>query len=134
MIDLFALLLLTSPFLVLGWLIFAVVVGCVATAKNRNFFGWFLLSFPITPLFAMLALIAVPARAPQPERPVGWSRIVIVAILLVAGIIWLMPRHPSSARIGTETTSGPIPAALAITITPEPVSIPLPRPRPAITK
>ena len=53
--------------LILSFPIFAVVVGAVATAKNRSFFGWFLLSFLITPFFALLALIAVPAISQAPQ-------------------------------------------------------------------
>ena len=44
--------------------IFAVVVGTLATAKNRSFLGWFLLSFLITPVFALLALMVVPIHLP----------------------------------------------------------------------
>lgn len=44
--------------------IFAVIVGVLARAKNRSFIGWFLLSFLITPVFALLALMAVPIHLP----------------------------------------------------------------------
>jgi hypothetical protein len=42
----------TIVLLIVIFPIFAVVVGALATAKNRSFFGWFLLSFLITPIFA----------------------------------------------------------------------------------
>jgi hypothetical protein len=44
--------------------IFAVMVGTLATTKNRSFLGWFLLSFLITPVFALLALMVVPIHLP----------------------------------------------------------------------
>ena len=44
--------------------IFALVVGALARAKNRSFIGWFLLSFLITPLVALLALMFVPILVP----------------------------------------------------------------------
>ena len=53
MIDSLSLLIVMFP-------IVALVVGALATAKNRSFIGWFLLSFLITPVFALLALMAVP--------------------------------------------------------------------------
>jgi hypothetical protein len=95
-LDLFILLLLSSPFLVVGFLIFSVVVGCVATAKNRSFLGWFLLSFLITPLFALLALIAVPMREPRPDpSALAWFAITAAVIGVVgAGFFWLI-REPS---------------------------------------
>ena len=57
MMDAFNLLIVIFP-------IFAVMVGALATAKNRSFFGWFLLSFLITPVFALLALMVVPIHLP----------------------------------------------------------------------
>ena len=57
MMDIINLLLVIFP-------IFAVVVGTLATAKNRSFLGWFLLSFLITPVFALLALMVVPIHLP----------------------------------------------------------------------
>lgn len=41
------------------WLIFAVVVGAIAAGKGRSGFGWFLLAVLISPLIAIIVLIAV---------------------------------------------------------------------------
>jgi hypothetical protein len=49
--------------------IFALVVGTLATVKNRSFIGWFLLSFLITPVFALLALMVVPIYLPLYDDP-----------------------------------------------------------------
>ena len=57
MIDPIGLLIVIFP-------IFAVLVGTLATAKNRSFIGWFLLSFLITPVLALLALMVVPIHLP----------------------------------------------------------------------
>jgi hypothetical protein len=42
------------------WLVFAVVVGVAADHRGRSGFGWFLLSVFISPLLAVLFLIALP--------------------------------------------------------------------------
>ena len=51
-------------FLIVAFPILGVVVGVLATAKNRSFFGWFLLSFVLTPPIALLALMIVPIHLP----------------------------------------------------------------------
>ena len=51
--------------LIVIFLTLAVVVGVLATAKNRSFIGWFLLSFLITPVFALLVLMSVPIHLPR---------------------------------------------------------------------
>jgi hypothetical protein len=51
-----------AKYYLLFGLIFFVVVGGVARSKNRSFVGWFLLSIVITPLFALIALVAVPRK------------------------------------------------------------------------
>ena len=48
-------------------LVFFVVVGAVARSKNRYFIGWFLLSMIITPLLALIALVAVPRKPTRRE-------------------------------------------------------------------
>ena len=52
-------------FLIVIFPIFALVVGTLAMFKNRSFIGWFLLSFLITPLFALAALMIVPILMPR---------------------------------------------------------------------
>jgi hypothetical protein len=81
--------------LALGYLIFAIVVGCVATAKNRSFLGWFLLSLLITPFFALLALIAVPVA--KPRRESAFAYLAIAVVMVGAGVFWLMPRERAPA-------------------------------------
>jgi hypothetical protein len=51
-------------FLIVAFPILGLVVGTLATAKNRSFLGWFLLSFVLTPPIALLALMAVPIYLP----------------------------------------------------------------------
>ena len=51
-------------FLIVAFPILGLVVGALATAKNRSFLGWFLLSFVLTPPIALLALMFVPIHLP----------------------------------------------------------------------
>lgn len=67
-------------FLVLSWVMLAVIVGVAASRRyNRIGFLWFLLSLPISPMFAGLFLIAVGPKAkpmPPPIPPVvNWRNI-----------------------------------------------------------
>lgn len=48
---------------------FFILVGCVARSKGRSFIGWFLLSVFFSPLLALIALVAVPARI----KPIGFD-------------------------------------------------------------
>lgn len=55
---------------VIGWLIFAIVVGVIASSKRRSGFGWFLLAVLISPLIAVIAVAAMPpVEPPKPEEP-----------------------------------------------------------------
>ena len=47
------------------WLAGAVVVGAVASARNRSVVGWFALALLISPLLAIVAVALMPA-APRP--------------------------------------------------------------------
>jgi hypothetical protein len=42
------------------WLIVAIAVGSAAVRRGRNFFGWSLISFGLSPLVAVLLLFAYP--------------------------------------------------------------------------
>jgi hypothetical protein len=46
--------------IVLGWIIFAVIVGVAASARGRNGFGFFLLSLMLSPLIGILFVMAMP--------------------------------------------------------------------------
>ena len=63
--------------LVVGWLIFAIVVGVGADSRGRSGIGWFFLSVLISPLLAFVLLVLLPslksaggAGAPTPETHV----------------------------------------------------------------
>jgi hypothetical protein len=60
--------------IVLIWLVLAVVVGALASAKDRSGFGWFVLAVFISPLIAgFLLLIAGdsrPARCPYCDEKI----------------------------------------------------------------
>lgn len=43
---------------VLGWIVLSIAVGAVAARKDRSGFGWFLLAIVISPLIAIVFLIA----------------------------------------------------------------------------
>ena len=51
-----------GSFLFLIWIALSVAVGAAANARGRNGFGWFLLAIFISPLLALLFLVAFPAR------------------------------------------------------------------------
>jgi hypothetical protein len=46
--------------IVLGWIIFAVIVGIAASARGRSGFGFFLLSLMLSPLIGILFVMAMP--------------------------------------------------------------------------
>jgi hypothetical protein len=49
---------------VLWWILACVVVAVVADQKGRSAFGYFIMALFLSPFFAVLALIAAPARLP----------------------------------------------------------------------
>jgi hypothetical protein len=46
--------------ILLGWFVFAVLVGVAAGSRGRSGFGWFILSCLISPLIGILILLAMP--------------------------------------------------------------------------
>lgn len=46
--------------LIIGWLVFAVVVGICASSRGRSGFGWFLLSVAISPILALILVLVMP--------------------------------------------------------------------------
>lgn len=51
------------------WLLFALVVGMIASSRGRSGFGWFLLACLISPLLALIILLVSASRGDQAERP-----------------------------------------------------------------
>lgn len=51
------------------WLLFAVVVGMIASSRGRSGFGWFILACLISPLLAGLFLLLSSNLATKAERP-----------------------------------------------------------------
>jgi len=56
---------------IFGWIILSVIVGFVATSKNRSFFGCFFLSMLISPLLTLIILIVMPAIELAEPQKVG---------------------------------------------------------------
>jgi phosphate/sulfate permease len=60
---------------VVGWIIFSIVAGAIASAKGRSGFGYFLLSLFLSPLVGIILAWALPristpaavTSAPAPE-------------------------------------------------------------------
>jgi hypothetical protein len=48
--------------MIIMWLFFSALVGIVADRRKRNGFGWFVLALFISPLFAGLLVLVLPAR------------------------------------------------------------------------
>jgi len=47
------------------WLMFAAIVGAAASSRGRSGFGWFLLSFVISPLLGLILVMVMPNKAPE---------------------------------------------------------------------
>lgn len=43
--------------IIVGWLVFAVLVGVVASSRGRGFFTWTLISLPLSPLIGLVLLL-----------------------------------------------------------------------------
>jgi hypothetical protein len=57
-----------------AWLIFAVVVGFLASGRGRSGFGWFILALIISPILAAILLLLLPIRSARqgvPDAPEG---------------------------------------------------------------
>lgn len=48
--------------LIVGWLVFAVVVGVAANSRGRSGFGWFLLSLLLSPLIGIILVLVMPKK------------------------------------------------------------------------
>jgi hypothetical protein len=48
--------------IVIFWLILAIIVGAAANARGRSGAGWFILAVVVSPLIAVLMLLAFPVR------------------------------------------------------------------------
>src|SRR5262249_54460057 len=46
--------------IVIGWLIFAIIVGVAANARGRDGAGWFFLAVIISPLLALILVLVIP--------------------------------------------------------------------------
>lgn len=55
--------------MVIGWLILSAFCGWIAAQKGRSFIAWMLLSAVLSPLIAIIWLIAVPAISSAPAAP-----------------------------------------------------------------
>ena len=57
--------------ILLGWFVFSIIAGIIAGTKNRNGFGYFLLSLALSPLVGLILAIALPglAAAGTPAGP-----------------------------------------------------------------
>jgi ABC-type sulfate transport system permease component len=53
---------MTLVVVVVVYLIISIAVGSAAKARGRDGFGWFLLSLIVSPILALLLLIAFPVR------------------------------------------------------------------------
>lgn len=51
------------------WLMFALVVGMIASSRGRSGFGWFLLACLVSPLLAGIFLLVSSNLATKAERP-----------------------------------------------------------------
>lgn len=50
---------------IIAWIVGMVICGIIASSKNRSGFGWLILSLFISPLLAILLLIALPTLKDQ---------------------------------------------------------------------
>lgn len=55
--------------IVIAWIVFAVVAGIAAAARNRSGFGWFLVALLFSPLIALILLAFLPAVANNAPAP-----------------------------------------------------------------
>lgn len=53
--------------LVIGWVIFAVVVGVIAEGRGRSGFGWLLLSAILSPLVGLVLVLGLPNKKPEKD-------------------------------------------------------------------
>lgn len=53
--------------IILGWFIFSIVAGVIASSKGRSGFGYFILSLLLSPIIGILIAIGVPTINTQPQ-------------------------------------------------------------------
>ena len=53
---------------ILGWIAFSALAGIIALNKGRSFFGFFLLSVILSPLFGIVAALVVGSDTAELER------------------------------------------------------------------
>ena len=53
---------------VLGWILFAIVVGFAADARGRSGFGYFFLSLLLSPLIGLILVLVSPNLAQEQAR------------------------------------------------------------------
>lgn len=54
--------------LLIGWVVLSVVVGVLASSRNRSGGGYFLLSMVLSPLIGLLLVVLLPARPSAAEQ------------------------------------------------------------------
>lgn len=54
--------------IVFGWLVFAVVIGVIASSRGRSGFGWFLIALLLSPLIGLILVLVFP-RLGSPINP-----------------------------------------------------------------
>ena len=72
--------------------VFAVIVGVMASARGRVGYGWFLLSLVLSPLITVPLVLALPRLPTQPQTvTVGailkWGGITILSTILVGCVV-----------------------------------------------
>ncbi|NFV80027.1 double zinc ribbon domain-containing protein [Magnetospirillum aberrantis] len=55
--------------IVISWIVFAVVAGIAASARNRSVVGWVLLALLLSPLVALILLAFLPAVKVEEDAP-----------------------------------------------------------------
>jgi hypothetical protein len=61
---------------VLFWIVLSIAVAVIAVSKNRSGFGWFLISFLLSPLIAIICVACMPAISKeQPKQKLNSSTV-----------------------------------------------------------
>jgi hypothetical protein len=89
---------LTIFLFLLFYLAACIVVGWLARSKNRSGFNWFLLAVFLSPIFAILALIVVPAMPSQfddvlylrKQPPLPRKIFAVIVIGLIVATAWML--------------------------------------------
>ncbi|HEY2242607.1 MAG TPA: hypothetical protein VGH47_00100 [Xanthobacteraceae bacterium] len=94
----------------LAWLFFAVLTGVFAQVRrNRNGFGWFMLSLLISPLFAfpLVAILREPVARLGPAPGSVWQRAAALLIIFggIIGIVLALNALPVPAQSQSGSTT-----------------------------